>query len=85
MAGGTNWAVGNTLDAAALLIEQAVAPAGTYYDGATPDAAPFDYAWTGAANNSTSTCTDTTAATTGWRWDDFDPGITWNALHGVGV
>jgi hypothetical protein len=85
VAGGTNWAVGNTLDAAALLIEQAVAPAGTYYDGATPDAAPFDYAWTGAANNSTSTCTDTTAATTGWRWDDFDPGITWNALHGVGV
>jgi hypothetical protein len=79
-AGGTNWATGSTLEATGLMIEQAAA-VGSYFDGATPDAAPWDYGWAGAADASASTAADTT----GWQWDDFDPAITWNDLHGVSL
>jgi hypothetical protein len=79
------WAVGNTADATACLMELAAAPPGTYFDGSTPDAAPLDYAWAGTVNASNSTRTDTTPVTTGWRWDDWSPTMTWNDLHGVGI
>lgn len=84
-AGGVNWAAGNTLDATALLVEAAAAPAKSYFDGALVDAPPLDYSWTAAANNSTSTAVDTTVPITGWRWDDVDPSINWDDLHGVGL
>ncbi len=82
--GGVLWASGNTLDATCLLFEQ-VSSAGVYFDGDTADAPPIDNAWTGAANNSTSTATDTTPAFQGWTWDQFDPAISWNDLHGTGI
>lgn len=42
----------------AVLIEKAAA-VGTYFDGSTPDAGGWDYAWSGTANGSTSTATNT--------------------------
>lgn len=39
-----------------VMVEQASA-VGTYFDGATPDAGGVDYAWSGTADNSTSTAT----------------------------
>lgn len=80
--GGVNWAAGNTLDHTALLVEEAAA-AGTYFDGATADAPPIDFAWTGAANGSSSTATDTRTPVPGWRWDDFADDISWVDLGGV--
>ncbi len=73
-----------TQDGTGLLIEEAGA-VGAYFDGATVDAPPLDYAWSGTANASMSTATDTTTPVTGWQWDQFDPAITWNDLHGVGI
>lgn len=80
--GGVNWAAGNTLDATALLVEES-ATAGGYFDGATIDAPPLDYAWTGTADASTSTVTDTRTPDPGWRWDDFADDIRWIDLGGV--
>lgn len=52
--GGANWAIGDTLDADAVLIE-AAPTAGMFFDGATTNTTSAVYAWTGAANASTST------------------------------
>jgi hypothetical protein len=84
VAGGTAWNVGAVMECTGLLIEQA-GSLQDFFDGATPDAPPIDYAWTGTANASASTRTDTTPTATGWRWDDFDPAMTWNDLYGVGM
>ena len=78
-------AINSTQDGTGLLIEEAAGPVGSYFDGATVDAPPLDYSWSGTANASMSTAVDTTAPFTGWQWDQFDPAITWNDLHGVGV
>lgn len=48
------WTIGATLDTDAVLIEETPV-IGPYFDGATPAAGDFTYAWTGAANASTST------------------------------
>jgi len=56
LAGQTVWAIGDTLDATGLLIEE-VSSAGIYFDGDTPDTAQTDYAWVGTINNSNSTAT----------------------------
>lgn len=43
---GTNWAIGESIDVAGVLLE--LAPGvGTYFDGDTPDTASQDYVWTG--------------------------------------
>lgn len=72
--------VGATQDGTGLLIEEAPAPAGAYFDGAADDTASTDYSWTGTAHASTSTQSDLTNS---WQWDQFDPSITWNDLGGV--
>ena len=52
--GSSNWAIGATLDADAVLIE--ISPTvGSYFDGSYTDSAGVLYAWTGAANSSNST------------------------------
>lgn len=52
--GGSNWAIGDTLDADAVLIE-ASATVGMFFDGATTNTTSAIYAWLGTANASTST------------------------------
>lgn len=83
VAGGTLWAVGNTMDATACLVE-AAGSAGAYFDGATADTATVDNAWSGTAHASTSTSAPVGAALA-WTWDQVDPAITWNDLRGVGI
>lgn len=51
---GALWAVNDTLDVDAVLVEAAAA-VGTYFDGSSVNAASVMYAWVGAADASTST------------------------------
>jgi hypothetical protein len=46
-----------------VIIEATSTWTGEFFDGNTPDAGGFDYAWTGTANASTSTATGTTTVT----------------------
>jgi prepilin-type N-terminal cleavage/methylation domain-containing protein len=50
---GINWVAGDTLDIDDALFEQSPT-LGTYFDGSTPPSGNYTYAWTGAANASTS-------------------------------
>jgi hypothetical protein len=54
--GGSNWAINDTLDVDAVLVEYA-ATVGTYFDGSFVSAAGVVYAWSSGANASTSTAT----------------------------
>ena len=80
--GGGLWAVGNTLDATALLIEVGNNLVSPYFDGDTADLADTaQYDWTGTANASTSTVKGF-----GVTWDAMNAGqpyenaTTWDAL-----
>jgi hypothetical protein len=79
-AGGTNWAAGQTMDITGLQIEE-VGAVDSYFDGATTDTPALDFGWTGTANASTSQARDVSS----WSWDEFDPAISWNDLHGVSL
>lgn len=59
---GVVWPAGATLDVDAVLIEQTTATSPTYFDGSFVNAASVMYAWTGAANASTSTAKTYTPA-----------------------
>lgn len=69
---GSNWASGDTLDATAILFEVSAA-VGSYFDGAFVNANSVMYAWTGAANASTSTATTYTPAISLVGHSTFDP------------
>jgi hypothetical protein len=83
------WLPGHTLDAGSVM----VGATGPYFDGATPDTAALDYAWTGTANASASTETsiydpgttldDLTAAWAGLTLDDLS--TLWGQDWGNGV
>lgn len=64
------------------LIEKGVAALGAYFSGATPDVgAAIDYAWTGTANDSTST--EATAAATSVTVDRSTNGTAWTVVRGA--
>jgi hypothetical protein len=77
-----NWAVGNTLDATAVLIEP-VSPTGpdSYFDGDLTDVpGVIQFDWTGAVAGSTST-----TKAFGVAWDALDPTVTWDSLGRFGL
>lgn len=71
-AGGANWAASDWLDGEAILIEAAATP-GSYFDGGSVNANSVMYAWTGAANASTSTAKTYTPAISLVAKPTFDP------------
>ena len=59
---GTNWAVGDTLDGTALVVEKSPV-LGTYFDGGTTSADDFLNSWTGAVDASASVQSGVSVAT----------------------
>lgn len=58
--------IGDTLDTSSVMAEVATDANGSYFDGSTTDTFETDYAWTGAANASTSTATSKSVPSGGY-------------------
>ena len=81
---GGAWPTGSTLDASGLLLEQ-TATLLPYFSGTTLDTTAYDYAWSGTANDSTSTAALKTQFQTGLDSDGAPIAITATTKSGATV